>query len=103
MWAPLFEKAWAKLRGSYLSSDGGFVQNGMKAMLGCPVFTYFVSEEDPEATWRYLKILDEIGEFVIGAATTGVSDQTYNSFGVTNAHAFSVISVFALYDEFGKE
>lgn len=72
-------------------------------MLGCPVFTYFTSEQDPVATWRYMKVLDEIGDFVLGAATTGTSDTTYNSFGVTNAHAFSIISVFALYNEFGDE
>lgn len=43
-------------------------------MLGCPVFTYWTSEQDPEATWRYLRVLDEIGEFVIGSATAGDSD-----------------------------
>ena len=72
-------------------------------MLGCPVFTYWTSEQDPEATWRYLRELDEIGEFVIGSATAGDSDSTVNSYGVTNAHAFSIISVFPLNNEFGIE
>jgi hypothetical protein len=72
-------------------------------LLGCPVFTYFSSEQEAESTWRYLRALDEAGEFVIGAATTGASDTTWNSYGVANAHAFSVISVFPLLDEFGVE
>ena len=25
IWGPLLEKAWSKIKGSYLSSDGGFI------------------------------------------------------------------------------
>ena len=37
---------------------------------------------------------------MLGAATVG-SDDTYNSYGVANGHAFSIISVFELRDVFG--
>lgn len=43
MWGPILEKAWAKVKGSYETADGGFVQNGLRAMTGVPVFDYKVS------------------------------------------------------------
>jgi hypothetical protein len=40
MWASILEKAWAKVKGNYESSEGGFVQSGLRAITGAPVFTY---------------------------------------------------------------
>jgi hypothetical protein len=44
MWGPLLEKAWAKLKGSYEAADGGFLESGMRALTGCPVFSYKSSD-----------------------------------------------------------
>ena len=45
MWAPILEKAWAKIKGSYSNSaDPGYVQNGLRAITGIPVFTYATSD-----------------------------------------------------------
>ena len=41
LWAPILEKAWAKVKGNYLNSDGGLVSNGIRALTGFPVFTYY--------------------------------------------------------------
>lgn len=39
MWSPILEKAWAKVKGSYeIAGGGGMTANGMKAILGVPVF-----------------------------------------------------------------
>ena len=43
MWAPIIEKAWAKVKGSYLNSDGGLLENGFRALTGAPVFTYDIN------------------------------------------------------------
>lgn len=40
MWAMLLEKAWAKIKGNYLMANGGFVENGLRALLGCPIYGY---------------------------------------------------------------
>jgi len=40
MWAPILEKAWAKVKGNYESSEGGFAPSGLRAITGSPVFTY---------------------------------------------------------------
>jgi hypothetical protein len=44
MWGPILEKAWAKVRGSYDNADGGFTENGLRALTGSPVFIYWVAE-----------------------------------------------------------
>lgn len=40
MWAPILEKGWAKVKGNYAQTDGGFVVNGLRSITGVPVFTY---------------------------------------------------------------
>ena len=44
MWAPILEKAWAKVKGSFEASEGGFVQTGLRSILGVPIFDYSVSD-----------------------------------------------------------
>ena len=39
-WAMMLEKAWAKVKGTYTMADGGFVQNGLRSLVGCPVISY---------------------------------------------------------------
>jgi hypothetical protein len=40
MWATILEKAWAKAKGNYAQTNGGFVVNGLRALTGAPTFTY---------------------------------------------------------------
>jgi hypothetical protein len=40
MWAPILEKAWAKMKGSYTNADGGLITNGLRSLTGAPVFKY---------------------------------------------------------------
>jgi calpain-15 len=44
IWANLIEKAWAKMKGTYIAADGGFLQSGIRALTGVPVFSYYVDE-----------------------------------------------------------
>ena len=41
--------------------------------------------------------------YLVTAGTDGVSDQTVNKCGITNAHAFSILRVFELKDQFDLE
>ena len=53
-------------------------------------------------TWNYLHQLDKEGSYLIGAQTNDPSATgSKNSYGVSNKHAFSVISVFDLRDFMG--
>ena len=40
MWVPILEKAWAKVKGSYETSNGGYITNGFRTLVGAPVFKY---------------------------------------------------------------
>jgi len=43
MWAPILEKAWAKLKGNYDQTSGGFNVSGLRSITGAPVFRYLTS------------------------------------------------------------
>ena len=36
----MLEKAWAKVKGNYLNSEGGIVKNGLRSLTGLPVYSY---------------------------------------------------------------
>ena len=44
MWAPILEKAWAKVKGSYANADNGFFSTGLRSLVGIPVFVYKVAD-----------------------------------------------------------
>lgn len=44
MWAPILEKAWAKVKGSFEVSEGGFIVTGLRSLLGVPIFSYDVAD-----------------------------------------------------------
>ena len=46
MWGPILEKAFAKIMGSYTSTQFGFIQNSMRAILNCPIMTYYTRNID---------------------------------------------------------
>ena len=94
IWANLIEKAWAKMKGNYVGVDGGFLESGIRALTGVPVFTYYVDElTSYTSLWDTLKEAHDLN-YLITAATDGTSDTSYNTCGIPMAHAFSVLSVF---------
>ena len=40
MWAPIIEKAWAKVKGSYESIGVGYYGSGIRSVTGAPTFFY---------------------------------------------------------------
>lgn len=99
LWAPIVEKAWAKVAGTYFSADYGLIKNGIRVLTGAPVFGYFLSPRD--SVKQRLEDFDEIQKagqrgYIVGVQTSGGSDSTRNKFGVANGHAFSVLAAFPL-------
>jgi len=45
LWAPILQKAFAKLKGSYGDAYGGFVTTGIRSLVGSPVFDYLSADE----------------------------------------------------------
>lgn len=44
MWAPVMEKAWAKVKGSFQIAEGGMTSNGIRAIMGIPVLRYGIQD-----------------------------------------------------------
>ena len=44
MWAPILEKAWAKMKGDYESAEGGYIVSGLRGLTGAPTFLYKVQD-----------------------------------------------------------
>ena len=100
MWAPLLEKAWAKVHGSYTySADPGFVQNGIRAIAGIPVFTYDATDLVSERLLaQAYELLDSANyqNYLVGASTAGVPED--NACGVRPGHSYSILSAFKMED-----
>lgn len=94
-WGMLLEKAWAKVKGSYTMADGGFVENGLRSLVGSPVFSYITTYADADTTHALLMSADGLN-YIMGAATAGATDTQYNGCGIAMSHAYSLISAFEL-------
>ena len=106
MWAPILEKAWAKIKGSYGQIEAGFVINGLRALTGAPVFNYKVSNLQSTHNLNAAQTFDlikagENANYPMGASTTGSSDQVFNDCGIAKGHAYSMISAFTMTDASG--
>ena len=45
LWAPIVEKAWAKVIGNYESINYGLLKNGIRVITGAPTFGYSLGQE----------------------------------------------------------
>lgn len=99
LWGVLLEKAFAKVKGTYEHTDGGFVTNGLRTLIGAPVFYYAISEGSVNANatllFSTLTAADQL-KYIMALGTDGTSDQELNSCGIAMAHAYSLISVFSM-------
>jgi calpain-15 len=99
LWIPVMEKAWAKVKGNYANSQGGFVQTGFRYMTGSPFETYdltaatYNSQAGVDSLWDTLNAAHALN-YLLGAGTGGGGDTTTNGCGIVNGHAYSVIGVF---------
>ena len=97
MWAPILEKAWAKVKGNYAQVDGGFVVNGLRLLTGAPTFTYTLSSFGLTAaeTFSLLQAADSV-DYPMGAGTSAGSDSTFNDCGIAYGHAYSILGTFEM-------
>ena len=91
----LLEKAWAKVKGTYTMADGGYVQNGLRSLVGCPVVSYATESQDADIIFDTLKAANDLN-YIMGAGTDGANDTSVNSCGIATGHAYSLIAAFEL-------
>jgi hypothetical protein len=106
LWAPFLEKVWAKVNGNYDRIVGGGELEVFSFILGAPGDYYTISDAsgiNGSATTAFalLKAADA-SSFIMGAGTSGSSDATYNSYGLPNDHAYTVIGTYTVTDSTGK-
>ena len=99
MWGPLLEKAWAKVKGSYSNSEHGFAANGIRALTGAPVFSYYTknmkTSTEIDAAFFSLKEA-ALGNYIMAAAVGGVHNSQVNDCGIYKAHAYAILTAFDL-------
>ena len=93
-WSVIVEKAWSKIKGTYTSSDGGYLQSGLRSLIGAPVFGYRLNTKyDP---WQELKEAEDKG-YLLTASTTDVrftGDTNKNNCSLQVNHAYTILHVF---------
>jgi hypothetical protein len=103
MWAPLIEKALAKVKGSYSIANGGLVTNSLRLLTGAPAFSFDTADLTDDAKllegFNQFKQADE-KKWVAGAGTAGSgNDQELNACGIAMSHAYSVLHAFTIGNE----
>ena len=95
IWPMLLEKAWAKVHGSYMRTEGGQTAHATQHLLGIPAFTINHDEKETESLkrnfFRAMKRYDERNFVILASSRSGTNDQY--SDGIVLGHAYSVISV----------
>lgn len=103
LWVLLLEKAYAKIHGNYYTLRGGFANEGMMDLTGCPTECFDFQDPSTQALiesgefFRKLKSFDEQG-YLISASTPGEDRWTETGGptqegGLVPGHAYSVIQV----------
>ena len=89
------------MKGTYSHTEGGFIQNSLRALVNAPVFTYYTQKQtNATAVWGKLKQAHD-RNFLLTAGTDGINSKSNNQCGVTKAHAFSILDVFEIEDDSG--
>lgn len=89
LWAPLIEKAYAKVKGNYYFISGDQPSNALNALTGAPVFIYNVSGTDEDILWKELNQASLV-EYISIATTYGSLGQK-NGCGLSERHSFTVL------------
>ena len=76
MWAPIIEKAWAKVKGAYMNADGGMSSNALRFMTGAPSPMFLTKDFDEKNLHLAFNLLCESvnNGYLINIGTDGDND-----------------------------
>ena len=64
------EKAFAKIQGNYEYANGFSVPNGLRSLIGSPVFDYKIADETSYSdVWTTMKAADDLS-YILGSGTS---------------------------------
>jgi hypothetical protein len=85
MWSTILEKAWAKIAGNFELANGGYLETGLRAFTGAPVFSYwgddFLNSTAVETLWLAVKAADDLN-YLLSVAVYATADGLYNKCGI---------------------
>lgn len=99
LWAPILEKAWAKVKGNYAAIDYGLLKNGIRALTGAPVFGFTLRSSSSSRTndQTFADIVSAHSKnYIVNIQTNGGSDSSTNKYGIPNSHAYSILDAFKI-------
>jgi len=89
------EKAAAKMKGNYLNMVQGYPTNSLRALTGVPVQNYNFENMNDQELWSIIS-QGKSNDYLMIVGTSGSDDSTYNSCGVTERHALTMMAAFTL-------
>jgi hypothetical protein len=90
LWAPLLEKAWAKVNGNYENINGGYPSETFRFLTNVPAYYYSVSSLTPATLWSLASGAVQT-DFIMGATTAGGVDTEANVLNMPLGHAYSFL------------
>ena len=106
LWGPLMEKFSAKFLGNYEIVDAGIASDGIEWMTGAPSRWYYNAEAESLGVdlWDEMLKADERGDMISAGTEFGTgTDQESNEVGLPYMHAFSVMKLLTVTDQFGTD
>ena len=98
IWGAVLEKAYAKLIGNYPRLQSGFLDNGIRSLTGAPIMSYDISQlGGGDNVFDLLKAADA-ANYIITLNSFLIANSYQNGCGLSNFHAYSIISVFNMTD-----
>ncbi|KAJ6242858.1 calpain-15 [Anaeramoeba flamelloides] len=98
LWVQVLEKAYAKIFGSYMAIEGGFVHLALSNLSGgVPELIEMQKKEVVEQIQNgqlWIKLLNyHHNEFLIGTGSNAGSDTNLSKGGIVKGHAYSILNV----------
>lgn len=89
IWAPLLEKGWAKLHGSYELIRGGWADHASTHLSGLPAYRIRHKNIDADRLWQ---LMDEANcrDYTMHSSTYG-KDEKVDPKGLVQGHMYSTI------------
>lgn len=99
LWAILLEKAWAKVHGGYMNTDGGIIREALRDLTGAPCKSYFSRLDTPEVHWKRIQEAEE-KQWIMCASSDDIggtgNDARDKKTGLSGNHAYSLLAAYEL-------
>lgn len=95
LWAPLLEKAIAKVKGHYYNLVAGLPGDAIGMITGAPIFRYRIANVTEESLWKEMRKASLV-QYISTITTEGRTNDEQNECGIMNRHSVSVLSSFYL-------